>query len=83
MTLATRAFVEKVRRLTEQEEPICQCSGCREAMYYGETAFKTDDDEIMCNICFDDWVRGTYGIVLDDAYIPEPDWDKMEGGHDE
>lgn len=63
------------------EKPLKECCDCGAELFYGDDCFNFDGDT-FCEECFDDMMK-SFKHTLSDEDIPEPDWDAMDGGHDD
>ena len=74
-------YVDRVNRIRDGQEAICNCCVCDTELFYGYKVFKFDGDT-YCENCFDNLISENFEYELGMDDIPEPDWDSLPGGHD-
>ena len=79
MRHAQIVWANTITKMMSGEEPICQCRECNADLFYDDKAFRIGGRmDILCEDCFDDYVKEEFQITIGENEIDEPDWDTLE-----
>lgn len=70
--MAWNKIDHEYNKMANGTSPIKHCCVCHEEMYYGEEAYKTEDNLYYCEDCFNDMMQD-YKITLSERDIDYPD----------